>query len=1002
MSFDIGINTNFNSLQLINSISLIIRFIRLYLIYLSIVLIVGKVPLYGQNHVFKHFTVDEGLPSSEVYNIYQTKEGHILLASDRGVSFFDGYEFENYSLQDGLPDNTVFAMYEDAKRDELWFYTFSGEIFSYSKSEFQVLPELSDLNKELTYPRQINSIYVDKQGIMWLTLNSYKNGFIRIHEKKNVETGYLLNITSRFQTLFIGGNEYTVAMNEEGDEWSVILKDGIKIDLTNIIEQESFIEPVLKMIESDSSIYLQFLNGILQVNKTDKSYKSLYTNSRQPPGHMYLDNSDNLWVGLMKGGVLKFSKADLEKNTFRLLEGESVTSILHDSQGGYWFTTLDNGIFYMPWEEFYNYDEDEKLCKTITMHNDDLWAGYAHGEIRQYNKNNTSKKYKLPGENRYNTVQSIVSISDRIYANCSNGLYEIIDHTAIRSNHKVYSRKLTKNKDVLWALGNGFYSFKNDEMLYSSSENKFKKWTTAICQRLDSTYLIGTFEGVWNFDGEKIEPNNYENEILNERISDIKLMKDVTIFATIGNGLLLEASDHIYHLKKKDKGLLSNVCNSIYVENDSVFWVSTNEGINKITWRNNEDAVPSYTINGITKEDGLRSAEVHQVLIEDSYLWAATNKGLIKFDKRILSSNENKIPVYLKSVEVADQKMNLDKKFEIPYSENNIEIEYVALSYKNKERITYRYKLHQKDNWIYTKNRSLRLSSLSDNDYSFTLEASIDNTTWTRADKVLKFTIHPPLWKSNWFQLLYVLVGGGLVFIFYYLRMNALKKETELRKKSLKSEYKALKAQLNPHFMFNSLNSINSFILSNDRFIASKYLTKFSRLMRLTLNNSAQSFISLDKEIETLTLYIEMEALRVEHKFEFTIECDEKIIPENYRVSPMLIQPFIENAIWHGVMPLKSKKGKISIEFKYHSQKGIECVVKDNGIGRTKSLALKEEKGKALHKSRGISIINQRLEAISSFKGQEYSANISDGDTGTIVRIIMPAKIITYGENSID
>ncbi len=954
---------------------------------------------FGQKHLFKHFTVDEGSPSSEVYNIYQTQTGYIVLTTDRGVSYFDGHGFYNYSLYEGLPDNTIFLMYESEKDEKLWFSTLSGKIFNYNEKGIEVLPEFVELTKASSLSKFIRSFYIDDQDVIWMAIDGSSTGFWQLINKDSLLTQALTDTGSYIQAKFIGRDRYALTNHTQGKEWRIKLRDQTVVDLSEIMEQNEKGEFFLEMLEDDSFIYLHSLYSILRVSKKDHSYDQ-YRPEKGVIDGIYFDRQNNLWAGVIDGGALKFENKDLSKPPKHLLNEESVTSILEDNQSGYWFTTLDNGVFYMPWEESYSYGEKEQLCSVIALQEGKLWAGCAFGEVVAYEEGTMVKKYDLSLSKGHHEIQSIACLADRVYVVGSNRLYEIINDQVKLASYGGISRKLIQDEEELWVIGNGFCIIKNNNVAFDSRSINYQNWVTGLAKKNDSTYLLGTFYGVWEFDGEKIYPNNYGNEILNKRISDIKVMENYTLFSTPGNGVLIQTVDSTIHLKEEIGGLLSNICNSIYVEDDSTFWVATNKGLNKVLWSNGGDR-KQLRISGITKEDGLRSSEINQVLVDDSFVYIATHKGLHKITKAFFEEKKYDVPVYINKIKIGGKMIRFNKEINLMHDAGDIQLNYAALFLKNKENVTYRYRLNKEDSWVYTKNRSVQFSNLSANTYTFLLEASTDGRSWTRAVKTIIFKVSPPFWKTNWFLLLAMLVSGSIVSLIFFWRLNYIKKETDLKKKALVSEYMALKAQLNPHFMFNSLNSINSFILTNDRFQASKYLTKFSKLMRLTLDNSMEQAIGLDKEIDALKLYLEIETFRAEGKFNFEISWEDDMIPEKYYVSPMNIQPFVENAILHGVLPLTNRKGNIKVSFKTHSDTCVLCVVADNGIGRKKSEHGNKEVLKA-HKPKGVSLINKGLQVLGDLKGQSFGVSISDETIGTKVEIIIPAKIVRDDQNNFD
>jgi LytS/YehU family sensor histidine kinase len=219
-----------------------------------------------------------------------------------------------------------------------------------------------------------------------------------------------------------------------------------------------------------------------------------------------------------------------------------------------------------------------------------------------------------------------------------------------------------------------------------------------------------------------------------------------------------------------------------------------------------------------------------------------------------------------------------------------------------------------------------------------------------------------PFWKEQWFKALLVLIGLGGIYLVYQIRLSQIKHEvklkTEFAQKLANMEMKVLKAQMNPHFIFNSLNSINWYIIKSETEKASLYLTKFSKLIRLILDNSNHKTISLDQELAALKLYLDMEALRFNGKFSYSISVDKNLNPLSIGVPPLVIQPFVENSIWQGLLHQKTN-GKIEIQVN-RMNGGVKYVITDNGIGRKK---VNEMNAKAADedKTNGMKINGDRL-----------------------------------------
>ena len=253
-------------------------------------------------------------------------------------------------------------------------------------------------------------------------------------------------------------------------------------------------------------------------------------------------------------------------------------------------------------------------------------------------------------------------------------------------------------------------------------------------------------------------------------------------------------------------------------------------------------------------------------------------------------------------------------------------------------------------------------------------------------------------WKTTWFWGLSALVILGVAYLLYRLRIRQVLKEERLRsdyeRRLTDVEMSALRAQMNPHFIFNSLNSIEYYIISNDPERASDYLNRFSRLIRLTLQNSKTTIVKLSDDLEALQLYVELESLRFDNLFDYEIKVEKDLRKEEVMIPPLLIQPYVENAIWHGLMQKRGDKGLLSVTIS-RRKNNLICYIEDNGIGREAAEKLKS-KSATKRKSFGMKITKDRLDALNHLAGTKASVQIfdlkdDDGNaTGTRVELVIP------------
>jgi LytS/YehU family sensor histidine kinase len=325
------------------------------------------------------------------------------------------------------------------------------------------------------------------------------------------------------------------------------------------------------------------------------------------------------------------------------------------------------------------------------------------------------------------------------------------------------------------------------------------------------------------------------------------------------------------------------------------------------------------------------------------------------------------------------------------------------------EKNQHAYKLVGVDKeWVHSGTRRYAsYPGLSPGRYMFRVKGANNDGIWNEQGASLYFIIHPPFYLTWWFKTLGALITFGLLYSGFRYRVGQIRKEeaqktefhrieeeqkTQFNKKLSQMEMQALQAQMNPHFIFNSLNSINCFILENETEAASDYLSKFSRLIRLILPNSNSSTVSLKNELEALGLYLAMEALRFEGKFTFTIQVDPLVDQDYLQIAPLLIQPYVENAIWHGLMH-KAGAGRIHIHLQMDKEV-LVCMIEDDGIGRSKAAQLKS-KSATRSKSMGMQITSHRLELINYLYGKKSTVEIVDlvdmagipGGTRVVLRI---------------
>jgi len=460
-----------------------------------------------------------------------------------------------------------------------------------------------------------------------------------------------------------------------------------------------------------------------------------------------------------------------------------------------------------------------------------------------------------------------------------------------------------------------------------------------------------------------------------------------------GNGLnkYLPESESFKHFTKEN-GLADNEIRGLLEDEEGSLWISTANGLSKF---NPETGI---FINYFEK-DGLQENEFSEACfkLQDGRLAFGGKNGLNIFNPKEISQNKNKPSVVLSGFMIFDKPMDSllmqQETISLKYNQNYFSFEFAALDFSNPEKNMYAFKLENfHEDWVYTQegNHTARYTNVDPGKYIFRVKAANSDGLWNEEGISIPVVIKPPFWKTPWFFGLLLTLGLALVFVYIKYRERKIKEQNKL----LILEQKLLRSQMNPHFIFNSLSSIQSFIFENNPVEAGSYLSRFAELIRSILYNSREEYITLENEIKTLKNYFELQQLRYNHKFDFEIDMDPEIFPEDISIPPMIAQPFIENAVEHGIKYIE-EKGLITVSFTLMDDSML-LTVEDNGIGIKAAKNIKNKKASE-HKSLATIITHERINILNKGRRKKlYSMQVQDTTdasgkvNGTRVKLIIP------------
>jgi hypothetical protein len=411
----------------------------------------------------------------------------------------------------------------------------------------------------------------------------------------------------------------------------------------------------------------------------------------------------------------------------------------------------------------------------------------------------------------------------------------------------------------------------------------------------------------------------------------------------------------------------------VFIESDNV-WVGTNKGLSKIT-----EAGGKLKIENFYSTNGLLTNEVTAIILHQGKLWLTHNDGISIFEPDYLKNNSYSPPVYINQVLVNDSSVLATRLTSLAHDQNYLTIHYTGLCFKDAGNVEYKYKMEGIDSgWTYTRYTSVKYQTLPPGDYRFIVYARNNDGYWGTTPGLLMFNISPAWWQTWWFRLIAGSILAAMIIAVFKIRLMKIRaresEKSKLRQRVAETELHALRAQMNPHFIFNAINSVQYFITRNDPESSQRYLAKFARLIRYVVDNSKLALIPLKTELEALNLYLELESLRFEKKFEYKIDVAPNIDVNYTHIPSMIIQPYIENAIWHGLMHKKTQ-GKILIRIELNGDM-LKCTIEDNGIGRKRSAELKP--ATSSHKSLGMALTKERLDILNQVNNTHLNVMIHD------------------------
>lgn len=879
------------------------------------------------------YSVEEGVPSPSCYHVVQDPNKYIWVTTDHGVSRFNGSRFENYSSKDGLLGNSIFLI-DIGTDSSIWFNHFNKALSYFKNGKIQPYEFQEVLTRWLEKGnRKLNNMhYIANEG-MWLGVSSKKvDGACmalidlegKLHEEPMKEYPYPWVFKSLSDGSVLAGRQRKEKSTKELLWLTDSKKTAFSVCSDSINNQVNF-----TYLFKDDVLYAGSYGNISRIKNGQvlSRYTGVMNNA------LFCDDENNLYIGLKKGGVLVLDATTLARKR-TLLRDKVVTSIWKDHEGGFWFSTLENGLLYCRNLKLQMFKAPKDLPNNgftcMFEKNDSTWIGYRSGHVSLH-------VYKKPAQfYQTGTYLSHIGAAPKnqiLFCGVSGERSKPIPGSTL--GPFALSSAIDKNNCIQWTGASYGIQFSrydlNDIPQYFQN---FGQRTEALSFYNDSMWL-GTLNGLFLKVGDSITPHR-PHGVCSGRIIATEAQKDFLLVVSKSKGVVL------FRNKETIQEYLPEAYPELEFVNHATLkgqqlWLATNNGILHIDLSHINSEIETFS-----KAHGLPTDAIKHVSPTETGIWFTSHLGLAFVGYHELKAAP--IPlVYVSSVKAGPYSgAAKSSPYQLNYSQNSVEITFESVGYRRTPINTFEYRFAPlQDEWKKVELAGVQFNSLSPGTYNFQVRYPGASKSSFAGINELNFVVAKAFWHQLWFQVFAILMLALSLWKVYQYNIRRLNRRHQMEQELERLNHHVLRAQMNPHFIYNSLNSIQSFIATNDRSNSMRYLSRFSRLMRSMFEHSARDTVSLASELETLELFVQLETQRRRKDIRLDVDVSTEVNPERVMLPSMLLQPLVENAIIHGI--LKSpEQGYIRIAIGAHEKDSLHYCIANNGV------AISEEKAQLL------------------------------------------------------
>lgn len=934
---------------------------------------------------FRIYKSNEGMTASKIWTIAEDEDHNLWFGSyGNGLYKYDGIHFQQFTKKNGLVSNYIRVLLYSKKFHclivgaEYGVNTIKGSTITSSPSEMFT----TKVGRTVTGLCEAGIfIYITTYG---------DNNPVKYYPDQNKF------IVSNDNGKHYPQNSFSCYVSANGDTIFSNKANGIKIFKKNkqIIQNDNLGQIFSCAEDKRGNLWIaawsyQNMNqsgGLFRFDgERFQNFKTTFgISDREIWTVSYDREQDILWVGTTNEGLFKISFIDISyyPPDYFHLESQKINNLLVDNKNSLWisgskelikmiddksFSFLNKRPMIAAYQKFWNnplqkiqppMGETMKAAKDVhpsklsifekqtnfnfnKVINDTNHSVIYSSELGLFRYNRTTGETDYLGQE--GALGEFASINDSL-------VVSVWGPTALNPSYK--SSRLNYDNSTFFPT----------QLFLQFTKDGDPKDVTRIAKHGEQIWYSTSNTGLWMSQGMNLISFNKIDSTINQNLNDVCFDEFGHVIFGSNNGEICIGTYENQKLKinyriNGENGLEGNSIFWLVADNKGKLWVGTNRGLNSIDLKKLFTTGELFTCF-FDEEDGYYGQmSKHAVIDTKGNLWVGAGSNLIKVDiERLLENNSETNEVILRNIEINQQpignfadKLGLnnwtllpEKGFNFKRTENNITFEFDVLNYRNPSKDKFRYKLEGFDkewsNW--SENRRAVYTNLLPGNYHLEVESMNTNMNFKALPLAFVLRVRPYWWEIWYIRLIALSCWIGLIIYvirkYFELKRIRQQKRLEIEKTIVSLEMQALQAQMNPHFIFNCVNGIQYYVLANKMDLVLAYLSDFSKVIRESLANANQKMIPLNQEMDFLKSYLRLEQMRFPDRFEYKIQCEEENAISFVQIPPMLVQPFIENAIRHGFSNLKGN-GHLFVLFQQEANDVLKCTITDNGTGRNNS-----------------------------------------------------------------